>query len=48
MSDSEELRKIAQTLLDTSERLRKEAADLTRRAEELERAVKNSKSVGKR
>jgi hypothetical protein len=39
MSDSEELRKIAKALLDTSERLKKEAAELTRRAEVLDRAI---------
>jgi hypothetical protein len=41
--ESKTLRELAQTLLDTSERLKKEAAELNRRAQEIEAAVNKSK-----
>jgi hypothetical protein len=42
--ESKTLRGLAQTLLDTSERFKKEAANLTRRAQEIEAAIKKSKN----
>jgi hypothetical protein len=42
--DSKTIRDLAKTLLETSVRLKKEAEDLNRRAQEIESAIKKSKA----